>query len=66
MKLTVNGQPEELPDGLRLDQLIERLGLRPEVVATERNGQLVPRRAHAETALAEGDVVEVVTLVGGG
>jgi sulfur carrier protein len=35
-------------------------------VAVERNGDVVPRAEHAATALAEGDVLEIVHLVGGG
>jgi thiamine biosynthesis protein ThiS len=35
-------------------------------VAVERNLQIVPRARHGETALADGDRLEVVTLVGGG
>ena len=34
--------------------------------AVEVNRELVPRRQHAEHALADGDEVEIVTLVGGG
>jgi thiamine biosynthesis protein ThiS len=35
-------------------------------VAVERNGEIVKRDVYDATAVAEGDVVEVVTLVGGG
>jgi sulfur carrier protein len=35
-------------------------------VAVERNGEIVPRGAHASTLLAEGDRLEIVAAVGGG
>ncbi len=35
-------------------------------VAVERNLELAPRTRHAETRLAPGDRVDIVTLVGGG
>ena len=35
-------------------------------VAVERNGQIVPKAKYAETVLADGDSVEVVSFVGGG
>ncbi|MCX5655676.1 MAG: sulfur carrier protein ThiS [Planctomycetota bacterium] len=35
-------------------------------VAVEVNRELVPRSQHGARRLAEGDVVEIVTLVGGG
>ncbi|MDF1799863.1 MAG: sulfur carrier protein ThiS [Planctomycetota bacterium] len=67
MKLTLNGEPKtlDLPDPT-VAALVADLGLRPEVVAGELNGDLVPRASHATQTLAEGDRVEIVTLVGGG
>lgn len=35
-------------------------------VAVERNGEIVPKSQYAETVLADGDSVEVVSFVGGG
>lgn len=37
-----------------------------ERVAVERNGEIVPKAEYDETVLADGDVVEVVSFVGGG
>jgi sulfur carrier protein len=65
MKLTINGESREL-DADRVDQLVEALGLTGQAVAVEVNQQVVPKRDHAATQLHEGDVIEVVTLVGGG
>jgi len=62
----VNGEPHELPAGSSIAELVALLGLRPEVVAVEHNRALVPRAQHAQTLLAAGDELEVVTLVGGG
>jgi thiamine biosynthesis protein ThiS len=50
-----------LPAGASVAALIAALGLRPEVVAVERNRALVPRERHAETLLADGDELELVT-----
>ena len=47
-------------------ELVEQLGLGKAAVAVEVNREVVPRRAHAQTPLREGDRIEVVTLVGGG
>lgn len=66
MQLTVNGQPRELAEGTTIADLLAELGLDPRTLAVERNLDLVPRAQHAETQLADGDRVEVVTLVGGG
>jgi len=66
MRLTVNDQPTDLPDGATVVTLLERLALPGTRVAVEVNRQLVRRVDHAATALRDGDVIEVVTLVGGG
>jgi thiazole synthase len=45
---------------------LRHLGVKPEHVAVEVNRDLITRRRHDQTSIAEGDVLEVVTLVGGG
>ena len=64
--LTINGESRTLPDPLTTAQLLERLGHDRRRVAVEVNGAVVPLARHDETPLADGDRVEVVTLVGGG
>lgn len=66
MQLFVNGQPQEVPDGLTVSDLIARLGLDRSACAAEVNRELVPKREHSDRRLREGDRVELVTLVGGG
>jgi len=62
----VNGQPRQLDKPTTVTQLLVELGLADKHVAVEVNRELVPRRQHAEHTLADGDRVEIVTLVGGG
>jgi len=66
MQLTVNGEAREVPDGLTVRGLIEHLGLTEGPVAVERNRDIVPRAEHVSTALAQGDLIEIVHFVGGG
>ena len=66
MTITLNGEQRDVPGPLTVAGLIDHLGLRPDRVAVERNRDLVPRSRHGTAALADGDVLEVVTLVGGG
>jgi len=66
MRATVNGEPVELPDGLTVSGLLQHLRVRAERVAVERNGAVVKRARHAEERLASGDVLEIVSFVGGG
>jgi sulfur carrier protein len=66
MRATVNGEALELPDGLTVVALLRHLGVRAERVAVERNGEVVKQARHGEQKLAPGDVLEIVTFVGGG
>jgi len=66
MKIFVNGDVRDLETGATLADLLAELGVQARHVAVEVNMELVPRAAHAEHTLADGDRLEVVTLVGGG
>jgi len=63
--LTVNGARQEVNAGATVVELLQALGIRGRV-AVERNGTVLRQSEHADTQLAEGDVLEVVTFVGGG
>lgn len=64
--MIVNGQQETLEAPISVTELIEQRGLRPERVAIELNGDIVPRNKRSEVMLHDGDTVEIVTFVQGG
>ena len=66
MQLIINGQPQTVQEGLSLSDLIAQLNMKAERVAVERNGVIVPRNTWAQTALQNGDRLEIVHFVGGG
>jgi sulfur carrier protein len=66
MKLTVNGEAHEVPDGVTVQALLRHLTLEEGPVAVEVNQTIVPRADHPARKLAAGDVIEIVHLVGGG
>ncbi len=66
MRLTVNDDALELPAGATVRDLLAHLGLADRPCAVEVNRSVIPKRDHDSKALADGDRVEVVTLVGGG
>ena len=66
LKIVLNGSPMDVADAIVVDELVETLALAPELVAVEVNGELVARAEREGVQLAEGDDVELVTLVGGG
>ena len=66
VRATVNGESLDLPEGLTVAALLSHLGVRAERVAVERNGIVVKRARHPEELLEAGDVLEIVSFVGGG
>lgn len=47
-------------------ELLAQLGLPLRGIAVELNSQIVPMARHAEQPVADGDQLEIVSLVGGG
>jgi thiamine biosynthesis protein ThiS len=66
IKVSLNGEPRQVPEGLTLLALLEWLQLPADRVAVERNREIVPRGQWSETKIGEGDRLEVVQFVGGG
>jgi len=65
LTLTVNGETRRTAAGT-IAALVQELGLKPQKVAVERNGTIVPRSTLDTAPLADGDVLEIVHFVGGG
>ena len=66
LTITVNGEPMQLSAGASVADLLERLRVSTPRVAVERNREILPKADYRGTPLLNGDVFEVVELVGGG
>jgi len=69
LTVQLNGQTRKLDsiaDPSPLDVVIAALELKSDRVAVELNGDIVRRSAWAETAVRNGDKLEIVHFVGGG
>ncbi len=66
VKLTVNGKQFSFETEISGALLLEQLGLTPATVVAELNGEVVKREQFLDRALSDGDVIELVTVVGGG
>jgi len=66
LSVTVNGEPRAFAAGASALDAVTALGLAGRPLAVEINERIVPRRDLAAWTLAEGDRIEIVTLVGGG
>jgi sulfur carrier protein len=66
IQVSVNGTTHRFERPVEVSALLSTLNLVGKKVAVERNGEIVPRSAHASTLLADGDRLEIVVAVGGG
>lgn len=66
MKVRINGDEREIPDGLTVTALLEHLGMARDRVAVERNLDILPRANWQTTAVQANDSFEIVHFVGGG
>ena len=66
MLVVANGDEVEVAEGASVADLLEQLGLGRRLIVVERNGEPVPKRELATTALADGDRLELVRAVAGG
>lgn len=66
MEIKVNGEKKNIASGTTLAALLDALSIVPQGIAVEVNREIVPKRLHGETALRDGDAIEIVRMVGGG
>ena len=62
----VNGEDVRIEAGSTVSDLISKLDLKPERVALEYNGSILPRSTWSDLRLEDGSRLEVVHFVGGG
>ena len=62
MNLTINGENRSLAPVESLHALVEQLGMKSDRVAIELNREIVPRDQWAQTAIRDGDRLEIGSL----
>lgn len=66
MKVFINGEAQIFEGVGTVASLVEKLALNIKKVAVEVNLAIVPRSLYGETALCDGDRIEIVQFIGGG
>lgn len=66
MEIFVNGEARQVPEGITVTQLLEKMALMDRRLAVEVNLEIVPRSTHDVHRLRAGDRVEIVHAIGGG
>ena len=62
----VNGEAKLCPPATTLPTFLVALGLNPRLIAVEYNGEILHRQFWDQTEIKSGDILEIVTIVGGG
>ena len=68
MRVVLNGEPREAPEGATVADLVAAAGIEPDRsgIAVAVNGDVVPRSAWATTSVADGSRIEILQAVAGG
>ncbi len=66
ISLTVNGKPRQLKGETALPEFLHSLDVDVRLIAVAINGEVIPKTQLGGVTLHDGDVVEVVRMVGGG
>ena len=66
IQVTVNGAAQRFEAPLDIASLLKKLDMVGKKIAVEKNGEIVPKSAHGQTLVADGDQLEIVVAVGGG
>jgi len=66
MRLTINGEIRENILATSLQELLEELGIISGRVAVEVNTQVIKKSDYEGFRINDGDIVEIVSFVGGG
>ena len=65
MQIKVNDNPKDIPQNTTIEQLLADLAITGPF-AVELNRRVCPKALHSTTLLKQGDILEIVTIVGGG
>lgn len=66
LTLSLNGETLQLHEAINLSLLLEQQGFQAQKIAAAINGEFVPRSQYAQTAISDGDEIDIIQAVGGG
>jgi len=66
MEIIVNGQQKELDSCAYLNEIISQFCVDCKKVIAEVNGEIIKNPQWSKTSIKDGDIIELVSFVGGG
>lgn len=64
--ITFNGNEKELTGEVTVEDFIRQQNYKKEQVAVELNEKIIPKADYSKTVIKDGDVIEVLSFMGGG
>jgi sulfur carrier protein len=66
MNILLNNKSETLFDGLTVQKLLEDMNIKNKYFAVEINRKIIPKSVHSTHIIKDGDIIEIITAIGGG
>ncbi|MFA5927796.1 MAG: sulfur carrier protein ThiS [Candidatus Margulisiibacteriota bacterium] len=66
MQINVNGQTRTISQDLSLKALLKELKLDPNLIAVEKNGEIISHDLYSKVVLNNNDQLELIRFMGGG
>jgi len=66
MKIRVNGKEESVDTGINLQTFLNDNQMKSDQVVVAVNDEVIEREEYSSTSINEGDVLDVMSFVGGG
>ncbi|MGI6205479.1 MAG: sulfur carrier protein ThiS [Anaerovoracaceae bacterium] len=64
--VTINGKEVSGHSGSSILEYLTKSGYDPKKVAVECDGGVIPRKDYADKVIRDGEIIEIVSFVGGG
>ena len=61
-----NGKEKEFEGEVTVEDFISQQNYKKEQVAVELNEKIIPKADYSETVIKDGDVIEILSFMGGG
>ncbi|AGF46641.1 thiamine biosynthesis ThiS [Candidatus Kinetoplastibacterium desouzaii TCC079E] len=66
MNIRINGKETEIQENITIHDAIIILKMENKKIAIELNGNIISKNKYHETILKNGDIMEIVSAIGGG
>ena len=66
IRISLNGKESDVEEGILISDLLAQMKIEPLKVACEVNQKIIRRAEYSRTAVAEGDQIEILQMIGGG